>query len=260
MDWKTINKEIRLKVLEMYFVSNAGHIACSLSCIEILSALFLGIRKSGEEIILSKGHAALALYTVLNKVGEISDVELNTFYKNGTSLPAHPAPLKYKSIPFATGSLGHGFPIACGIAKAEKLKQSKNLTYVLMSDGETNEGTTWEAAHFAIKHKLDNLIVVIDKNNIQGFGKTTDILGNTASKEKFEVLGFDVSDVNGHDSENLIETINNVKTQNNGKPKLIIANTTKGKGVSFMENTVDWHYWPMSKEQYEKAKEEVLND
>lgn len=258
MDWKEINKDLRLKILEMYFVANAGHIACSLSCVELLSALFLELKETGEEVILSKGHAAVALYVVLNKLGEITDDELKTFYKNGTSLPAHPAPIKYSSIPFATGSLGHGFPIASGIAKAEKLKQSKLLTYVLMSDGETNEGTTWEAAHFAVKHKLDNLIVIIDKNQIQGFGKTEDVLGDTASKEKWEVLGFDVSEIEGHNSDAIIKTINYYKNIKNEKPKLIIANTTKGKGVSFMENTVDWHYWPMTDEQYEQAKIEVF--
>ncbi|MCF8299164.1 MAG: transketolase [Saprospiraceae bacterium] len=258
MDWKAINKDLRLKILELYFNANAGHIACSLSCVELLSALFLELKETGEEVILSKGHAAVALYAVLNKLGEITDDELQTFYKNGTSLPAHPAPLKYSSIPFATGSLGHGFPVACGISKALSLQKSEVLTYVLMSDGETNEGTTWEAAHFAVKHKLDNLIIIIDKNRIQGFGETVDVLGDTASKEKWLVFGFDVKEIDGHNSQFLVETIKDLKNKKNGKPKLIIANTIKGKGVSFMENTVDWHYWPMSEKQYEKAKMEVL--
>ena len=258
MDLLKLNKKLRLKILETYFNAHAGHIGCSLSCVEILSAVFFEHKKNDDDFILSKGHAAVALYAVLNELGEITDTELLSFYRNGTSLPAHPAPLKYNSIPFATGSLGHGFPIGAGIAKANKLNNNKDFVYVLMSDGETNEGTTWEAAHFSVKHKLDNLILIIDKNKIQGFGKTNDILGDSSAIEKWQVLGFDVLEIDGHNSDDIINSIQKIKELKNKKPKLIIANTVKGKGVSFMENTVDWHYWPMTDEQYEQAKSEVV--
>lgn len=247
---------LRRKLLDMYYKANAGHIGCSLSCLDILIALF-EIKTQQEKVILSKGHAAAALYTVLNVTGEISDEEINTFYKNGTKLSAHPSALAFENIPFALGSLGHGFPISCGIAKANKLLGNNDYTYVLMSDGETNEGTTWEAAHFAVQHKLDNLVVIIDKNGLQGFDSTNNVLGDTAAVEKWKALGFDTIVEDGHDVAKLIEAINTLKNTSNSKPKLIIANTVKGKGVSFMENKIEWHYLPMTEDLYHKALSEL---
>ncbi|MCU0325867.1 MAG: transketolase [Spirosomaceae bacterium] len=228
---------LRLRVLEMYFKANAGHIGCSLSCIDLMIASLINNRKENEVFLLSKGHAAAALYACLNEIGEISDAELETFYKNGTVLPAHPAPNKIKGIPFATGSLGHGLPIGTGIAQANKILVNDDFTYVLMSDGETNEGTTWEAGHYAVANQLDNLIVLVDKNGLQGFGKVTE--------------------ANGHDVEALTNLIADLKTHQNGKPKMIIANTVKGKGVSYMENRLEWHYLPMKPEQYELAVQDI---
>ena len=254
------NKQLTLRrnLLSSYLKVNAGHIGCSLSCIDILISIFYHHKTENDTFILSKGHAANALYTVLNDLGEITSEEITTYYQNGTTLPAHPAANKYKSIPFATGSLGHGFPIATGIAKAKKLKaKSSEYVYVVMSDGETNEGTTWEAAHFAVSNQLDNLIVVIDKNNIQGFGYTKDILGDTANLSKWESIGFEVIEADGHNLSILNNTISALKNNKNGKPKLFIAKTIKGKGVSFMEDTVDWHYLPMSDEQYKKSLEDI---
>lgn len=253
------SKQIKLKLLEMYLSANAGHIACSLSCLDLLYVILLEAKLPKEDFILSKGHAALGLYVVLNAAGHISDEELATFYKDGTKLPAHPAPNAFPEIPFATGSLGHGFPIGNGIAKANQLAQNDLRTFVLMSDGETNEGTTWEAAHFAVAHQLENLIILIDKNNIQGFDKTEKVLGETANAEKFKLIGFDVEEIDGHNLNEISETIENLSRRKNKKPKMIFANTIKGKGVSFMENTVDWHYWPMNQEQFEMAKSEINN-
>ena len=153
----------------------------------------------GDDFILSKGHAASALYTILNETGNIPDEDITTFYKNATKLPAHPAALKYRAIPFATGSLGHGLPLAAGIAKANKLQGNGNMSYVLMSDGETNEGTTWEAAHFAVANRLDNLFVFIDKNGLQGFDNTKNVLGDTAAHDTWQAMGFDVIEADGHE-------------------------------------------------------------
>lgn len=249
-------KELRLQLLNMYFKANAGHIACSLSCIDILIALF-ELKKPQERVILSKGHAAAALYAVLNATGEISDQELDTFYKNGTKLSAHPSANSFENIPFALGSLGHGFPIGCGIAYANKLQDNNEFTYVLMSDGETNEGTTWEAAHFAVQNKLDHLIIVIDKNNLQGFGTTKDVLGETAAKNKWSSMGFEVIEENGHDVEKMMSAVLNLKNKKNGVPKLIIADTVKGKGINYMENKLEWHYLPMNDDLYKKALESL---
>jgi transketolase len=255
---KPLQGQLRLKIIELYYKANAGHIGCSLSCIDILIGSLIVNRTINDDCILSKGHAAVSLYVALNYLGEISNEQLNTFYKNGTRLPAHPAHSSFPSIPLATGSLGHGLPVATGIAKANKLKNTNAWTYVIMSDGETNEGTTWEAAHFAVRHKLNNLIVLIDKNKIQGFGNTMDIMGDSASKEKWEALGFECEEIDGHNLQDLIKAIHKMKNKQNLKPCLIIANTIKGKGISYMENKMEWHYLPMTEEQYIVAQDEII--
>ncbi len=175
MNYKNLQGKLRTKILELHYRANSGHIGCSLSCIDLMIA-FLRLKEKDDVFKLYKGHAESALYTTLNEMGEIQDETLKTFYGDATTLPAHPAALKYPGIPFATGSLGHGFPIATGIAMAKKLKGEGGMSYVLMSDGETNEGTTWEAGHFAVSNQLDNLMVVVDKNGLQGFGNTADVL------------------------------------------------------------------------------------
>jgi transketolase len=254
---KALQKKLRLNILEMYFNANAGHIGCSLSCIDLMIGSLLAHKQENEVFLLSKGHAAAALYACLHHSGEVSDELLQTYYKNGTVLPAHPAPNKIKGIPFATGSLGHGLPIATGIAQANKILGNDDYTYVLMSDGETNEGTTWEAAHYAVANGLDNLIVMIDKNGLQGFGYTDEILGVSADRQKWESLGFDLVECDGHNIEEIYQHIDIFKAKKNGIPKLIIANTVKGKGVSYMENRLEWHYLPMKPEQYEIAKQDI---
>lgn len=259
-EFKQLQGKLRLKILEMYFNANAGHIGCSLSCIDLMIGSLITHRKESEVFLLSKGHAAASLYACLHELGEISDETLKTFYQNGTTLPAHPAPNKIKGIPFATGSLGHGLPIAIGIAQANKILQNDEFTYVLMSDGETNEGTTWEGAHYAVAKRLDNLIVMIDKNGLQGFGNTEEVLGVSADKNKWEAMGFEVVEVDGHNVAQIHHQIKLFKAIKNGIPKLLIANTVKGKGVSYMENKLEWHYLPMKLENYEIAMNDVKNN
>lgn len=263
-DPRQLSGELRLKILGLYHKANAGHIGCSLSCIDLMIAV-LFLNKSAEDtFILSKGHAAAALYACLNVLGEISDEQLDTFYLDGTTLPAHPAPQQYKGIPFATGSLGHGLPIATGIAHAAKISGEESFSFVLLSDGETNEGTTWEAAHYAIQNQLDNLFMIVDKNGLQGFDSTDKVLGETASVEKWKAIGFETIELDGHDIISLNQAINELKNHKNGLPKAIIANTVKGKGVSYMENKLEWHYLPMNIDQYQQAaleiKERYLNE
>ncbi|MBI4931859.1 MAG: transketolase [Bacteroidetes bacterium] len=255
---KLLQKELRKKILDLHFSANAGHIGCSLSCIDILIATLVLQKKEDDIFILSKGHAASALYVCLNHLGEISNEQLKTFYKNGTALPAHPAPQKFKSIPFGIGSLGHGFSLGAGVAKAKKISEETGFVFVVMSDGETNEGTTWEAGHFARQHKLDNLLLFVDKNKLQGFGETKDVLGDTCKEESWTALGFDVYTVDGHNIEEIINKMEIIKQSKNDSPKIIIAETIKGKGVSFMENKLDWHYLPMSAELYQRALKEIL--
>ncbi|WP_019986684.1 transketolase [Rudanella lutea] len=252
-----LSGELRLKVLSLYHAANAGHIGCSLSCIDLMIATLVQRKREQDTFLLSKGHAAAALYACLHHLGEISDETLATYYKNGTTLPAHPAPNQHKGIPFATGSLGHGLPIGTGIAHAGKLLNDNSRVFVLMSDGETNEGTTWEAAHFAIQYQLDNLIMLIDKNGLQGFGNTGDVLGDTASAATWEAIGFETVEVDGHDVEAIGAAIDALTAVPNGRPKAIIAHTVKGKGVSYMENRLEWHYLPMTPAQYEEAVGDV---
>ncbi len=241
----------------MHYKANAGHIGCSLSCIDILIAVLIGKKTEKDTFILSKGHAASALYVSLNHIGEVSDEELNTFYKNGTALPAHPAALKFKGIPFATGSLGHGFPIGAGISVASKLLDDGGFTYVVMSDGETNEGTTWEAANFAVSNQLNNLILIIDNNGLQGFGELNDVMGNTTDIAKWQALGFETATVDGHTISEIQNAVDSLKISGSNKPKVIIAKTVKGKGISFMENKLEWHYHPMTEALYNQALNEI---
>jgi transketolase len=259
-DLQQLQGTLRLKILEMYYTANAGHIGCSLSCIDLMIGSLIAHRKENEVFLLSKGHAAASLYACLHELGEISDSVLETYYQNGTTLPAHPAPNKIKGIPFATGSLGHGLPIASGIAQGNKILGNDEYTYVLMSDGETNEGTTWEAAHYAVAKQLDNLIVMIDKNGLQGFDNTENVLGISADKTKWEAMGFEVVECDGHNIEEIFTQIDLFKARKNGIPKLLIANTVKGKGVAYMENKLEWHYLPMKAEQYEMAKNDIENN
>ena len=259
MKHKELQGRLRTRILELHYKANSGHIGCSLSCIDIMIGI-LKYKDPGDTFILSKGHAASALYSILNEMGEISDGDMSTFYKDATTLPAHPAPLKYPAIPFATGSLGHGLPIATGIAKANKLKASTGISYVLMSDGETNEGTTWEAGHFAKANKLDNVFVIIDKNGLQGFGNTANILGDTASATVCETIGFDVLETDGHDIDAILESKQKLLEKRNGRPKMLIAKTVKGKGVAYMENKMEWHYLPMNQTNYEEAVAKIKVD
>lgn len=249
--------QLRLKILGLYNQAHAGHIGCSLSCVDLMIAALVMRKRQQDSFLLSKGHAAASLYACLNHLGEISDDVLDTFYKNGTTLPAHPAPNKHKGIPFATGSLGHGLPIGAGIAQAGKLLGDDSRVFVLMSDGETNEGTTWEAAHFAVQNGLDNLIVLIDKNGLQGFNQTANVLGDTADSRTWSAMGFDTVEVDGHDIQSILTTIDHLTATPTGKPKVVIAKTVKGKGVSYMENKLEWHYLPMTAAQYEQAYAEV---
>ena len=252
MTHTALQGRLRSRILEMNFKAKSGHIGSALSCLDIMIAV-LKHRQADDTFLLSKGHATSALYALLNDMGEINDEVMETFYQNASTLTGHPAPLKYPSVLFATGSLGHGFPLGAGIALAKKIKDEPGMSYVLMSDGETNEGTTWEAAHFALTNKLDNLTIIIDKNRLQGFGRIEEVLGDTASPDIFKLLGFEVYTVDGHDIEGLISLKEELVKKKNGVPKLIIANTIKGKGVDFMEDTIDWHYLSMNQQQYDEA-------
>lgn len=252
---------VKKRFLEMYKKANAGHIGCSLSCAEILVFIRFAWMQKTDELILSKGHAAAALYSVLIEDGTLAKEEIESFYKDGTFLAAHPPPGRIKGIPFATGSLGHGLSLTAGMALAAKLKKKpKRLFFCITSDGELDEGSVWEAMLFINHHKLYNVVWLIDRNLIQGIGRTEDVLALEPLEQKLKAFGFFVVNADGHDFRSLMEAKEKSLNQPaNSMPKAILCKTVKGNGISFMRDTVDCHYRPMTEEQYKKALAE-LND
>lgn len=256
---KTIpRKKLYSSLLKLLFTSHCGHIGSCLSCLDIIATIWIRAKGKNDIFLLSKGHAAPSLYVVMNHVGLIDDKTLATFHDNGTTLPAHTPNNHFpEQIPFPTGSLGHGLSLCTGMALAKRMKKEPGYVYCLMSDGECNEGQVWEAAQFASNNELANLVVFIDRNQIQAFGRTADVLGDPATRAKWEAFGFDVFETDGHDPEALTTVIADAKKSTSPKPKLIICNTTKGNAVSFMANTIDWHYLPMKEQQYLAAIDEL---
>ncbi len=239
---------IRNRLIKMYKAANAGHVGCSLSCLEIITFIKFQLMKGDDELILSKGHAAALLYSVLAEDGVISEEEIGSFYKNGTLLSAHPPVNKIKGIPFATGSLGHGLSIAAGLGLANKLKRTDKKIYCITSDGELNEGSTWEAALFMSHHNLKNVLWFIDRNFIQGFGRTEDTMKLEPLDKKLESFGFEVVAADGHDFDSLKTSVTQFR---NEKPLAVICNTTKGKDLT-LQDTVDCHYLPLTDSDFQK--------
>jgi transketolase len=250
-------KKSRLLVLEMTNKSKASHVGSCLSVIDVLSTIYFLQANSKNfdeiEVILSKGHAAAAAYSILANLNEISMQDINKYCEDGSLLNGHISHLISPRIRLSTGSLGHGFPFGIGLAIANLQKQKEIKTFVVMSDGECDEGTTWESALIANQFKLKNLVVVIDRNFIQSLGRTEDVMKLEPLAKKWESFGFQVIEIDGHDYSLLFETLN----RNFEVPTCIIANTTKGKGVSYMEDTVLWHYRSPNLEELTQAKSEV---
>lgn len=245
-------KLTKLRLLLMHFESKVGHIGGNLSCLDMLVVLYHRIITKDDQFILSKGHSAGALYATLWSLGRIKEQELSHFHRDNTRLSAHPPPTGIDDILFATGSLGHGLSLAAGLAMSKKLLNQSGRVYCLMSDGEWNEGSCWEALIFAKQQQLDNLTVLIDLNGLQGFGTTQEVADLSPLEEKFKCFGIDVVEVDGHDLNVLEKTLSKIQ-----RLTFVVARTIKGKGVSFMENRVEWHYLPLSEEQYHRAVREI---
>jgi transketolase len=249
---------IKNRFLAMYKAANAGHVGCSLSVAEMITFVRFGWMKEDDDIILSKGHAAAALYSMLAEDGTIREEDIKTFYKNDTYLAAHPPVNKIKRVPFATGSLGHGLSLAAGLGLAHKLKKSDKKVFCLTSDGEINEGTTWEAAMFIAHHKLTNVVWLIDRNNLQGYGRTEDVMKLEPLDKKLEAFGFNVVVADGHNFVSFEAAKRNALLAM--LPTAIICNTTKGNGWKTYEDKVDCHYLAMKDEQYSLVLNEVKSD
>lgn len=264
-NYKEIAKEIRKSILLQHFLSKESHVGSALSCADILTVLYFGILKvtaknpaddNRDRFILSKGHAVAALYATLAEKGFFEKKLLETFCQNGTMFPGHSTKDSAPGVEVSTGGLGHGLPMGIGMALAAKADQKHHRVFVIMSDGECNEGTTWESAMFAAHHKLDNIVVVVDYNGQQGLGKSKEIMNNEPFAEKWKAFGWEVKEIDGHDYEVLEKTLQSVPLHAE-KPTVIIAKTVKGKGVSFMEDQVAWHYKNPNEEQYQTALKEL---
>jgi transketolase len=254
-------REIRKMIIEVACKSKSAHVGSSLSCVDLLvSAYFyeLDINKDNWDkrdiFILSKAHAAMALYAVLTLKGLITKDTFEKYYQNDGSLPAHLDRFTIKGIEVSVGSLGHGFNMALGMAYAYKLKKDKRKVFALIGDGESQEGSIWEGALFASKLKIDNLTAILDYNNLQGYGHPREICSFEPIMDKWRAFGWQPYKVNGH---NFSEIIAAFEKPHNEKPKIIIADTVKGKGVSFMENQLKWHYYLVTDEFKEKALQEL---
>jgi transketolase len=246
---------IRRIFLKMHYEAKAGHLGTGLSDIDILTYIFGEWIGAEDRFILSKGHGASSLYATLYHFGRLRADDFSTYYKDGTLLPAHPAARAFPDIPAATGSLGHGLPIAAGIAYAQKhIHANPARVACLLSDGECDEGSVWEGALFAAHHMLDNLTVLIDANGLQGFGRTEDVLNLEPLPLKWEAFGFRTSEIDGHD---LLQIDRAFAAPGDGRPHCVVARTIKGKGVRFMENRLEWHYLPLNEEQYGQALEDL---
>lgn len=250
--YEDFSKDIRGEILKVSNSAKSSHIGSSLSITDILVVLYKDVLKKNV-FILSKGHACLAYYCVLQKLNYISKKTLKSYGKNNTVLLSHVSH-KVPGVEFSTGSLGHGLPYAVGRALAEKINKKNKKIYVLISDGELNEGTTWESLLFASYHKLDNLIIIIDYNRIQSLDYTKNILQLEPIDKKLLSFGCSVKKIDGH---NFSQIKKSLLFNSKNKPYVILANTTKGKGIKFMENSILWHYKSPSKVELKKALEEL---
>ena len=267
VDQKFLEKkslEYRRTIIEIIYNSGAGHTGGSLSCIDILNVLYNGILEitpnnftniERNNYIHSKGHSVEALYTVLCDVGFFKKEDLNTLNAFDSHFIGHPT-RKVLGVEHNTGALGHGLSVAVGLALAKKKDKSKKKVFALLGDGELSEGSVWEACTSASKYQLDNLIVVVDRNHLQITGKTEDVNPIEPLDEKFKSFGFNVEFVNGNNIFELLEIFQKVPFTT-GKPNVIIANTIKGCGISFIENEISWHHKVPTDEEYRNAIKEL---
>lgn len=268
IELKKTAKEIRKNIIEEIYSAQSGHPGGALSCADILTVLYFNQMNINPEkiddldrdrLVLSKGHASAALYATLAQRGYFSKEELKYFRKIGHLLQGHPDMKKIPGVDMSTGSLGQGLSVANGMALSSKMDKRGFRVYCIVGDGELEEGQIWEAAMTSVHYKLDNLCVIVDNNKLQIDGNVSDIMSVEPIDEKFRSFGFETFEVDGNNIDELITVIEKTKTVKD-KPSVIIANTIKGKGVSFMENQVKWHGKAPKQEEYENAIKELLVD
>lgn len=267
-EFKRLAKEIRLTVLKMIYEAGSGHPGGSLSAVEIISTLYFDKMRvdpknpnwgDRDRFVPSKGHCAPTLYTVLAEKGFFPKSELSTLRRIDSTLQGHPDMLKTPGVDMSTGSLGHGISVGIGMALGGRLSKKDFYVYVLVGCGELNEGQVWEAAMAAAKYQLDHLIVILDYNCYQLDGSMDEIMPLGDVMAKWKSFGWNVMEINGHESEEISDAIDMAKKAS-GRPTITVAHTVKGKGVSFMENTHLWHGKKISDEEYEKAVSELREE
>jgi len=263
--YRRLAKKIRQHAVRMTHRAKSSHIGTSLSMADLLAVLYGGILrvqpnaadwKDRDRFVLSKGHGAAAVYAVLAERGFFPLAWLDTYCLDGSPLAGHITHTGVPGVDASTGSLGHGLSIACGMAIVGKRDQRPYRVFVLLSDGECDEGSTWEAVLFAPHHHLDNLVAIVDYNKIQSLGRVSEVLDLEPLGEKWRSFGWSVREIDGHDVEQIHRVLRAVPFEP-GRPSCIIAHTVKGKGVSFMEDKVAWHYQPPNDQELEQALAEL---
>ncbi len=264
-DLNLLSRRIRYKLVELSHRANTPHLASALSCVDILVAAYWRVLRLDPEMphaperdrfILSKGHAATALYTTLAFRGVIEMDTLDSFAQAGSPLAEQPAPYCAPGVELATGSLGHGLPVGVGMALSARITKQTFRVYVVMSDGECNEGSVWEAAMFAPAQRLEDLAIVVDYNRWQATDRSNEVMSLDSLASKWEAFGWNTTEVDGHNIDALADALGKVP-DGSGKPVALIANTIKGKGISFMEDDNNWHYRIPNEEEVLAAKVEL---
>ena len=259
--YKEIAREARKEVLRLIYQAQTSHIGSNFSCIDILTVLYnianidKDLKEDRDRIVISKGWVAASVYYFLAQKGIIPKEDLETYCKDGSKYIGLVEP-GVRGIEAAGGSMGFGLPFGVGFALAKKVKKEKGKVFVLMSDGEMQTGTTWESALIAAHHKLDNLFVIVDANELQAMGKVEEILGIEPLKGKWKAFGWEVREIDGHNFEEIEKALTEPAPEKE-KPMVVVAKTIKGKGVSFMEGDNIWHYKAPSEEEYQRALKEL---
>jgi transketolase len=258
-------KRVRVHALRMVHKANASHIGTCLSMADLLAHLYGGVLRvdpanprwaDRDRFLLSKGHGAAGLYAVLAESGFFPREWLATYCVDGTRLAGHVSHYEVPGVEISTGSLGHGLSVGCGMAVAAKADGRPSRVFVLLSDGECDEGSIWEAILFAPHHKLDNLVAVVDFNKIQSFGSVKEVLDLDPFADKWRAFGWSVREIDGHDHDQIASALGSVPFSP-GKPSVVIAHTIKGKGIDFMEGQLAWHYKSPNAEQLARALAEL---